>query len=445
MGIQISFKNPFRHRGTLEGCLAKPNVVGYSQQPCCRIQGGRELPNTKVVRIYVSKKVPAEQLKKRDMLPTLIEPRTIAPDLLELETDVVEIGSLAVTPPIPDPKTGRHGALLGGISVGHKDSTAGTLGRMVFFDGQPHMLSNNHVLAQVSLEGDPKAQVGDEVMQPGPYDSPPAPENLAARLAEWVPLKKDGPNRVDAAIARIVPPRQFYRDVQLLMQAPRSPLELKDPIAGMAVEKSGRTTGLTSGIVLDPAATVKVTYGPGLDLIFEDQMLLHSNGQAISYPGDSGSLIVHHGADGKDYSVGLLFAGSDKVTIANRMSDVVAAFSKPLSLDGPFFGDAPGVAPPPPAPKKRYGGSQTTLVVEVVGGLVGSHIEASAPAQVQIGETFKVKGKLVDSATGEGLPSRSLTVESMTIQTDQNGAFELDWGPLGTPGNQLILLRFEGD
>ena len=88
---------------------------------------------------------------------------------------------------------------------------------------------------------------------------------------------------------------------------------------GMAVRKSGRTTGLTTGQVTVLETTVDVDYG-GKTARFEGQIL----SGPMSQPGDSGSLLV---AASSLQAIGLLFAGSSQVTIYNPIGDVLQALA----------------------------------------------------------------------------------------------------------------------
>lgn len=91
---------------------------------------------------------------------------------------------------------------------------------------------------------------------------------------------------------------------------------------GMAIKKSGRTTGLTTGEIQQVDVTVNVQYGAGRIARFSDQLLAG----AMSQGGDSGSAILDNG----NKLVGLLFAGSDSTTIINRMENVFSGLG--LSL-----------------------------------------------------------------------------------------------------------------
>jgi hypothetical protein len=91
---------------------------------------------------------------------------------------------------------------------------------------------------------------------------------------------------------------------------------------GQAVQKSGRTTGLTRGRIEQTDVTVNVQYGPGLVARFTDQLLAG----AMSQGGDSGSAVL----DDERRLVGLLFAGSETTTVVNRIEHVFSALGVTL-------------------------------------------------------------------------------------------------------------------
>jgi hypothetical protein len=63
----------------------KANVIGYSGKLQPRIRKGQLVPEEKCFRVYVSKKVPLNQLKIEDIIPQSID---------GIPTDVVEVGLL---------------------------------------------------------------------------------------------------------------------------------------------------------------------------------------------------------------------------------------------------------------------------------------------------------------------------------------------------------------
>ncbi|MCL0077743.1 hypothetical protein M1N61_01590 [Peptococcaceae bacterium] len=85
-------------------------------------------------------------------------------------------------------------------------------------------------------------------------------------------------------------------------------------LLGMKVKKSGRTTGITTGIIRIIGTSLKVEMGREI-VLFNEQIIsdLKSRG------GDSGSLVLS--MDNK--AVGLFFAGSDRVSVFNGIQEVL--------------------------------------------------------------------------------------------------------------------------
>lgn len=194
----------------------------------------------------------------------------------------------------------RHRPLRPGLSVSHLDVTAGTIGGFVVDDSDGVLvLSNNHVLAD-SDRGTP----GDVIVQPGVADGGAADGDRIGVLAGVVALDEVAPNLVDAATAR------FDDGIEVSTEYPGGALTgwvaVTDDIA---VEKVGRTTGLTQGrvsaIEIDG---ISVQYPSGV-LDFDDQIEVTGVGTAgFSAGGDSGSLVYR--PDTLE-AIALLFAGSD--------------------------------------------------------------------------------------------------------------------------------------
>jgi hypothetical protein len=63
----------------------KKNVIGYSGSLKKKIVNGKEINGTSVFRVYVSIKVPLEELEENDIIPESID---------GVELDVVEIGKI---------------------------------------------------------------------------------------------------------------------------------------------------------------------------------------------------------------------------------------------------------------------------------------------------------------------------------------------------------------
>ena len=288
----------------------------------------------------VRQKVPAAALQAEALVPKVIE---------GVRTDVVEIGEVRAL----QTHTSRWRPAPAGVSLGHYRITAGTFGCLVRdrATGAPLMLSNNHVLANSN-----DANPGDAILQPGPADGGRLGADTIAVLERFCPIQfatepgscnvAGAYARLGNAIARLLGSQHRVVSIKANPQAanlvdaavarPNLSADLLDEIMeigrvagtlpaelGMAVRKSGRTTGLTSGEITVMEATVTVSYGAGKDATFENQLILGP----MSQGGDSGSLIV---AAGSLQAVGLLFAGSEQSTIANPIQAVLTCLDVTL-------------------------------------------------------------------------------------------------------------------
>lgn len=279
----------------------------------------------------VTRKLPLSQLAARDRIPAFLD---------DVPTDVRETGTIRAF----QRRTERHRPAPGGVSIGHRDITAGTLGCLVRKDNQLFVLSNNHVLADSN-----NASRGDPILQPGPIDGGTFPTDHIADLAEYVPIEfQDEPS--DSTFARgviallnagcrVIGSRTRYRIIRTPLQDNLVDAAIAEPLdlgavspeileigaieelgrgeLGTAIKKSGRTTGLTTGEIEQVDVTVDVQYGGGRSARFTDQLLAG----AVSRGGDSGAAVL----DDNNQLLGLLFAGSDNSTIINRIEHVFAA------------------------------------------------------------------------------------------------------------------------
>jgi hypothetical protein len=326
--------------------LALRNVVavgiGY------KVRRGQRTDQPAIVCSVLAKRPPGA-LAAVDLVPTQVN---------GVATDVVATGAIFAS----SEHTSRHRPAPGGVSIGHIGITAGTLGCVVRRDGQLHILSNNHVLANSN-----DAVVGDAILQPGPADGGRGPDDQIGRLAAFVPIVFEegnglppvspcptagfiadalntvasaigsgtrlravrlagrvgertaaAENLVDAAVATPDEERLVAREILGI-----GPIRgIAEAALGTPLKKSGRTTELTTGAVLQTDVTVRVSYGTGRVATFTDQLMAG----AMSQGGDSGSAVL----DDEDRIIGLLFAGSNTTTVINRVQHVFAALS--LSL-----------------------------------------------------------------------------------------------------------------
>lgn len=217
-----------------------------------------------------------------------------------------------------------------GVSVGHFQITAGTIGALARGRSGDRLnrlfvLSNNHVLADVNA-----GPIGAAILQPGPFDGGVNPRDRIGVLERFVPINfaAGASNFVDCATAWVVSGqvrREFVRLVNNQQTFFRVSGQTVQPQQGMLVGKSGRTTQLTQGRINAIGVTVNVNFGGGRVGTFRDQFSVVglTAGQDFSQGGDSGSLIWTWNPARNP--VGLLFAGGGGVTFANRIDRVLQA------------------------------------------------------------------------------------------------------------------------
>jgi len=307
--------------------LEKKNVVGAGIG--FKITNGENTGRMSVVTM-VSRKVPKETLMMEDIIPT---------GYAGMPTDVIETGEFKALS-----TTDKFRPAPGGVSIGHHKITAGTLGvvlKLCCYDRV--ILSNNHVLANSN-----DAEIGDIILQPGPYDGGKVGTDDIAVLEDFVPIKFNQSSicpfantvvSIGNKIAKMLNSSKRLKletEYNLVDAAIALPLKDSDvldeileigviegtqePYLNMAIRKYGRTTDYTEDKILILHSTVNVSYGAGKVARFEDQVVAG----AMSNGGDSGSLIVDRSSQN---AVGLLFAGSDTHTIFNPINYILEALS----------------------------------------------------------------------------------------------------------------------
>ncbi len=278
-----------------------PNVVGVGLGKK-RIRG--TATQDLAVKVYVKEK----------LHPLLVKEGEVIPDEIEgVPTDVEHSGEFSIWRPIPPIYHRKVRPAMGGLSIGHYAITAGTFGCLVRRGQDTCILSNNHVLANEN-----RGVQGDPILQPGRFDGGKEDKDTIARLDSFVKVEAEETNTVDAALALPYDARDVTPEilnVGRLRGTRAADLEEK-------VMKSGRTTRVTNGVVMDVSATLRVGYASG-SFLFTDQMVIQGDKGAFSAGGDSGSLIV----DYQGNAVGLLFAGSPFFTVANKIGNIESALN----------------------------------------------------------------------------------------------------------------------
>lgn len=145
------------------------------------------------------------------------------------------------------------------------------------------------------------------------YDGGKIPEDVIAKLYRYVEIKEPPhANLVDAAVAKPIK-KEWVSEEILGIGKVKGVATVSE---GDVVKKSGRTTAVTEAKVFDCNATVKVYGYPWGYSIFEDQIVTY----AMAAGGDSGSLTINK----NNQAVGLLFAGSDRFTVVNKIHHVLS-------------------------------------------------------------------------------------------------------------------------
>ncbi len=281
-----------------------------------------------------------------DLRRAAIVPRRIG----GMVSDVIEVGDIRL---LGTERTGTQRPARPGVSIGHYKVSAGTFGAVVRdrATGEALILSNNHVLANLTNGADDRAAVGDPILQPGLYDGGNKDSAVIGNLRRFVPIQRQSiapvcrfarlfesmlnraiavvrpqyrvqvmrenelSNMVDCAVATPVAPDAVAGDILEVGTI----AGIKEATPAMTVKKSGRSSGLTASFVLATNVTLKVGLNYSEYGVFADQILAGP----MSMPGDSGSLVLSD----DNYAVGLLFAGSEQATMFTPIGRVLDALN----------------------------------------------------------------------------------------------------------------------
>jgi len=207
--------------------------------------------------------------------------------------------------------------LVGGISLSAWVPDvyySGTLG-MVTYDDK--ILSNAHVIA-IEPDTDNFLALGTDIIQPGSGDG----GRLGAQVGElesYIPIdfNPEAENYADAAIGSIDGGvdasygEQFGEGGNYWVEG------WTQVSLGDTVRKSGRTTGVTTGQVINTNISVLVEYG-GHPTRFVDQIAVAQDNWSFAGPGDSGSAVDKGGE-----FVGLVFAGSPTYSFISKAEHII--------------------------------------------------------------------------------------------------------------------------
>ena len=359
---------------------------------------------------------------------------------LVLVTSLVLTVSLATFLPVVHADGGANhqaaqaGPIALGTSGGSPEDTSGpyccggTLGSLVVDGaGNYFILSNNHVLARFN-----SAAIGEEIHQPALIDTGciENPANLVGTLWDYVAISGNGINSVDAAIA-LVEPGAVDLSGTIIDIGPVSSTTLA-PTLGLGVQKSGRTTGHTQGVIDAVNVTINVAYrkrcNGGQQVVATFANCFRTT-TGFSDGGDSGSLIVENVAN-NPRPVGLLFAGNTAgVTFGNPIDAVLDAFG--VTIVG-------GSPPPPPATGSLSGTVTNSATTAGIGG---------ATVSLDTGQSASTAGdgsySFADVATGGRVVTVSATgfggsSGSATVTENQNSVLDFALDPVAA-GSAVVV------
>ena len=311
-----------------------------------RVRGGKVVENEFVLKVYVFDKADLgdqtpDLMKKYGNVEIDVETLPIQQALAKTgaakaktskaaESSKSAAGTATALAGVPAQRQ-RHRPIQGGLSIAPlNEFFVGTLGcflrRITAGTEQIFALSNNHVLADTN-----RLPIGTPIVQPGPEVEPTQPGNVFAALSALIPIQfpasrlQPVANRFDAAIA-VVAKTNLIRKGKMFGINNYNP-QLGTPLPGMRVIKSGRTTGVTKGVVTAVGVNgVQVNYGTRTSpriAMFNDTIEIVGDSGPFSAPGDSGSVILNRDTG---QPVALLFAGDGRTTTACDLGGVCRRF-----------------------------------------------------------------------------------------------------------------------
>jgi hypothetical protein len=276
-----------------------PSVAGFSETIRKRTRHGKEQEED-VIRIYVIGKKPERSVPKGEILPKEIH---------GIPVDIVAIGRLTA---FQIANRGRFRPLLGGVScINTHIIGAGTLGyflrdkRAMHPPQKPqwYILSCAHVLDGGTL--------GRETQQPANGDGGGSP-------GDWVGAETlYCYNPVDSALAPI---DAGARSVIVGLPTPQGTVRGYN---GMTVAKSGRTTGVTYGQIIEDDATLAIRYSATTNRTYRHCLVITNRANNFVRPGDSGSLVIE---PVDERAVGMIFAGGSRGGIAFHIADLLRIY-----------------------------------------------------------------------------------------------------------------------
>lgn len=314
-------------RAHAEEYLADPNIssigIGYKETD------GTETRRLSI-QFSVKNKVKPEEVGTQGS--TLI-PKSIDIGGTRVPTDVIERNykpsytTAAVQP--KDDRRARLDVVPPGVSIGSVVTKAGTLGAFVRDRETKRVaiLSNWHVLQGAD------GKLGDDVVQPGKFDDNRIERNYIGKLIR----SHLGPAG-DCAIASV-----SGRDISAtILGLGCQVAKIGEPTLDDLVVKSGRTTGVTYGIVKRLDVNTKIEYPGGVEATIggfeikpDPNPKRRAPSNEITRPGDSGSAWMAVDRRGKptEIMLGLHFAGDESGSTKTALACYATSVMNKLEVE----------------------------------------------------------------------------------------------------------------
>lgn len=303
--------------------MSMPDVLGTAV--------GQDDSGELTIRVYVNLegKNPAASVRN---IPQRLRGKNITIELTEpfralvkpVTVDTVS-HTAKQTPPI---QLGTSGGW--GYDLANGYCCGGTLGSLIQIGGTQHILSNYHVFESDTVDGGngTVANTGDPIIQPGLIDAGCQVKDVQT-VATLVKKSSLPDSNVDASIGKAV--QGMVRTDGTILEIGTISSQTVAASLKLPVKKSGRTTGLTSSTISGLNATVSVTYddecagSADFTKTFTGQIIISNRASKFLAGGDSGSLMVEK-VTTNPRAVGLLFAGSSTLAVANPIDEVLSFF-----------------------------------------------------------------------------------------------------------------------
>lgn len=381
-----------------EHLLDRKNVIGVEWDE----------DNQRVV-VLVTEKIPEDLLDDEDIVSKQLGE--------DEDSDVIEGGD----PILEAAPTDKFRPVVSGVSEGPIDDQMGGTGGPIaevtdpsseywsdsVSAGDKVKVSNCHVYADARSEA---GTFDTSICQPATIDGGNS-SDVVGDLVGYVPLV-DG-RKVDCA-ARTLSDDELNQTRGLDDEYPTGIRRDYSGLRGEEGTKSGRTTGVTSDNVIGTSATVRVNIGNGT-VTFRDMIITPD----MSDGGDSGSEFY----DSVGRLTGLLFAGSDRITIFCKIANVESEFGLEM-LTGPI--DEPSEDPEPsPEPPETPEPQELTIDGMKIGTMEysfeiseDSTVDFGGHSDTQVGQrvngwtmlgwdkSYTVHGHITDASIPDGAEVR---------------------------------------